>query len=100
MSLIECSECRQQISDFAYFCPKCGHIKKHVWLENTGKVYKTISYLIGFLSGLFYFVSYKPRLFSSSFVELANTLKIVTSVLSIMFFVVGVVSWKIKVITD
>lgn len=100
MALIECSECHQQISEFAYFCPKCGHVKKQIWLENTGKVYKTLSYFIGFASGLFYFISYKPKLFSRGFVELSNTLKVVLLVLALIFYVIGVVSWKMKVRTD
>lgn len=100
MALIECSECLQQISDSAYFCPKCGSVKKQIWLENTGKVYKTVSYLISILSGLFYFVSYKPMLFSRAFVNFSNMSKVFFAILAVVLYIIGVLNWKIKIKAD
>ena len=97
MTLIECNECHQQISDSAYFCPKCGCVRKEIWLENTGKVYKTIFYFISILSGLLYFVSYKPTLFSKVFVNFSNESKVFFLVLAAVLYIVGVLNWKIKI---
>lgn len=100
MPLIECNECHQQISDSAYFCPKCGSVKKQIWLENTGKIYKTLSYFVGMLSSLLYFVSYKPMFFSRAFVNFSNTSKVFFFIFAAVLYVIGVVNWKTKIKAD
>jgi hypothetical protein len=100
MALIECNECHQQISDTAYFCPKCGSVKKQIWLEDTGKVYKTLSYFVGMLSSLLYFVSYKPLLFSRDFVNFSNVSKVFFLVIAAFLYIIGVLNCKTKIKAD
>jgi uncharacterized paraquat-inducible protein A len=54
MALINCPECKQQISDNAPTCPHCGYSMHAVTIEQTGKTWKLliIMSILMFLVGL------------------------------------------------
>lgn len=62
MSLVECSECNWQISDTAYFCPKCGYIRKKIYLENPAKLYYIFSFLCSIVGSVFGFMYFTQKL--------------------------------------
>jgi len=55
MALIECSECKQPISDTAYFCPKCGFVRKKIWLEKSERTWQAASIMCGLATTVIFF---------------------------------------------
>lgn len=94
MALIECGECKQLISDSAYFCPKCGCVRKSIWLEKSQKVYQMYSILMGLVSAIFFIVSLNSRL-SSSTREVVDASKYAFLGFSVLGLIVGWVTSKL-----
>jgi len=62
MALIECSECKKQISDSAVFCPGCGNPynpKKNMEMVDKGKINVVVNDVImGFSSMVVFMVKW------------------------------------------
>lgn len=80
MALINCPECKKQISDSAPTCPSCGYLLKAVTIEQTSKTWKLckIVAVLMFLLGL--------ALFNNK--EL-SWLASILIVFGVIFFIVG-----------
>jgi hypothetical protein len=49
MALIDCPECKKQISDQAPVCPHCGYAQKPITIEKTSKSWKVVQLVAGFM---------------------------------------------------
>lgn len=61
MTLMECPECKQQISSFAYFCPKCGNPKKRIRLVKSEKTYQLLFIMTTLAAGVFYLLNVSSK---------------------------------------
>jgi hypothetical protein len=93
MPLVQCEDCHQSISDKSWFCPNCGCVRKQLWIEDTGKVYRLLALPVALLGGLFYFLSQTLKMFSE---EIGIGLLLISGIL----YIAGLIMWKMKIKSD
>lgn len=97
--LIECSECKQQISDKAYFCPKCGYVRKKIWLEKSERTWQITSLMFGLISAVMFLLSkqHKPGFFAYTNFE---DLMYLFAFFSVIFLVIAWVTSRYNLKSD
>ena len=88
MALIECKECKNEISDHAKECPYCGWA---VDLTTTAQKFFMLSFLCLLSIGLFLGLSIIPILWIITIPSVFFSL-----ILSIIFFVIGILNYFLR----
>jgi hypothetical protein len=61
--IVQCAECKKDVSSSATACPHCGYSAKAVTIEQTGKEYKgaILLFMIGIAVGFFVIIGGAPE---------------------------------------
>jgi Mn2+/Fe2+ NRAMP family transporter len=88
MSIIQRFECKQEISDSALFCPKCGAVKKNIFFEKTERMYQLLSIGFGLSFAILFLASKAPNLDKSD-VLTYSTASYMFGVFAIISLIIG-----------
>jgi len=97
--LVECSECKQQISEKAYFCPKCGYVRKNIWLEKSERTWQAASIMCGLFSTVIYFLSKQQSPKSLVYANL-NSLMYLFALVSVICLIIAWITSRYNLKSD
>lgn len=87
MSLINCPECKQQISSEAFTCPHCGYSIKPITIQQTDKTWKLLKLTSVLMTILGLILNFQTH--GSGFIGIISFLLVLIGVISFIVSIIG-----------